>query len=573
MKRALRIIIPFILTLTIILCLVWYLFVYDRGFTRDMLLSCARYCENQGNHSFAAWLYDRAYDHANDNDAVAIELAEQYKSIGNYTKAEYTLSNAISDGGGLDLYIALCKTYVEQDKLLDAVNMLNNITNPEVKAQLERLRPAAPSTATEPGFYNQYISVSIEAKTGKLYVTTNGEYPSLDKNAYTAPITLSDGENTITAIAVADNGLVSPVSVFGYNVGGVVEKVVFSDKDIEATIREALNVDKKKELLTSDLWKIKELALPKSPKSFADLKYLVFLEKLTITKGPTKQLQCLSSLTNLKDLTISGVSLNQDELKAIAALPKLESLKLNKCSISNITAISAAKNLVSLNLNNNSISNISALSELTKLEELNLANNAIVDLKPLSTLVSLKTLNIHTNAVSSLAPLSSLSNLNWLDAGTNSIKKLGEMKKLTELEYLNLESNKLETVKELAGCAKITDLNLSNNKLASINPLITLPKLMYLDASYNKIPKLPTWDKKAALVSIDCSYNELKSLTPLSGLKNLNNVFADYNKSLKLIDGLEKCPNLIQVNVFGTKVTKVSKLTKQSIIVNYNPVK
>ncbi len=573
MKKILRIIIPFILTLTIILCLVWYLFVYDRGFTRDMLLSFARYSEDQGNHNIAAWFYDRAYDQANDNDAVAIELAEQYKSVGNYTKAEYTLSNAISDGGGLDLYIALCKTYVEQDKLLDAVNMLNNITNTDVKTQIERMRPAAPTTTTEPGFYNQYISVSIETKTGKLYVTTNGEYPSLEKNVYAEPITLSDGENTITAIAVADNGLVSPVSVFGYNVGGVVEKVEFSDKDVEAAIRDALNVSKKKELLTSDLWKIKELSLPKAPKSFEDLKHLVFLEKLTITNGPSKQLQNLSGLGNLKELTIGGVALTQDEFRIIAALPKLERLKLYKCSVSNVSAISSAKNLVYLNLNNNSISNISALSELEKLEELYLANNVIVDVTPLSSLTSLKTLDISTNAVSTLAPLTSLSKLTWLDASTNSIKDLGEMKTLTALEYLNLESNKLTTLKQLSGCENITDLNVSNNKLTSINPLTSLPKLMYLDASYNKIPKLPTWKKSVPLVSIDCSYNELKSLNPLSGLKNLNNIFADYNESLKLIDDLATCPNLIQVNVFGTKVTNVSKLTKQSIIVNYNPVK
>ena len=125
MKKTIRILLPVFLVLIIVASSCWYLFVYDREFTRDMLVSFARMSENQGNHGIATWFYNQAYSQAGDNDSVAIELAQQHKKSGNYTKAEYTLSNAIADGGGITLYIELCKIYVEQDKLLDAVNMLN----------------------------------------------------------------------------------------------------------------------------------------------------------------------------------------------------------------------------------------------------------------------------------------------------------------------------------------------------------------------------------------------------------------------------------------------------------------
>ena len=115
MKKGIRILIPILLSLVIIFCTIWYLFVYDRAFTRDMLLSFARYSETQGKHEIATYFYNAAYSQSGNSDSVAIELAQQYKSGGNYTKAEYTLSNAIADGGGVDVYIALCKTYVEQD--------------------------------------------------------------------------------------------------------------------------------------------------------------------------------------------------------------------------------------------------------------------------------------------------------------------------------------------------------------------------------------------------------------------------------------------------------------------------
>ena len=123
MKKAFRIMVPILLALAILLCMGWYLFIYDREFTRDSLLYCARHFDNKGNRALASWFYDRAYDQAGDNDNVAIELANQYKADGNYTQAEATLAQAIEDGGGINLYIALCKTYVEQNKLLDQMLM------------------------------------------------------------------------------------------------------------------------------------------------------------------------------------------------------------------------------------------------------------------------------------------------------------------------------------------------------------------------------------------------------------------------------------------------------------------
>ena len=72
MKKFFRIIIPIILVIAIIACIGWYLFIYDRDFTRDMLLSGARYFDKNGNHALSSWFYDQAYAQASDNDAVAI---------------------------------------------------------------------------------------------------------------------------------------------------------------------------------------------------------------------------------------------------------------------------------------------------------------------------------------------------------------------------------------------------------------------------------------------------------------------------------------------------------------------
>ena len=104
MKNSLKKLVPFTLALLIIASLVWYGFVYDRDFTRDMLLKQARYQSTDGNPRVASLFYNLAYEHSGQDENVAIELANQFKTEGNYTKAEYTLSNAIADGGTADLY-------------------------------------------------------------------------------------------------------------------------------------------------------------------------------------------------------------------------------------------------------------------------------------------------------------------------------------------------------------------------------------------------------------------------------------------------------------------------------------
>ena len=157
MKKAIRIILPLILILAILICTGWYLLIYDRSFTQEMLLYGARHFDSVGKHGISGWFYDIAYRQAGDHASVAIELAEQHKEDGNYTKAEYTLTKAIADGGSIELYIALSKTFVEQDKLLDAVNMLNNVTNPEIKAQLDTLRPQAPICSPDPPEINTML--------------------------------------------------------------------------------------------------------------------------------------------------------------------------------------------------------------------------------------------------------------------------------------------------------------------------------------------------------------------------------------------------------------------------------
>lgn len=578
MKKALRIILPILLTLAILLCIAWYLFIYDREFTRDMLLTGARYCESEGNHTAAAWFYNLAYRQAGNNDDVAIELAQQYKDSGNYTKAEFTLSNAIADGGGADLYVALCKTYVEQDKLLDAVNLLDTVcspdsrVNPTVKEALLAMRPAAPIAHQAPGFYSQYISVTVQADKGTLYTDASGQYPSVHSDAYLAPIVLKDGENTIYAVSVTAEGLVSPLSIFGYTVLGVVEEVVFSDPAVENAVRAALGVTPDKYLLTNDLWSITTFTVPAEATTLADLKYLPFLKELTVYGMPAGQLRNISTLTDLETLCVINTPVYSEELSTIAALPKLQKLTLSGCSLSTISPLQSAKGITYLDISNNTLRNIQPLSAMTGLTEAYLQQNVISDLTALSSLTALKKLDVSYNELDDISPVFSVKSLQKLNFSNNRVSSLSGIEALTALTELSAISNGIADISMLSANTELTHLEVSNNALTDITGLSGLNKLQHLDFSHNKVKELPAFTVESQLITINGSYNLLESLDQLSGLTKLNNVYMDYNEQIKAIEKLAECPLLVLVNVYGTKVTEVKALTDLSIVVNYNPV-
>lgn len=572
MKKFLRIFVPILLALCIIVGIGWYLFVYDRDFTRDMLLHGARHFEDKGELGIASWFYDRAYEQGSGSEEIAIELARQYINNGNYTQAEVTLNRAIRDGAGSQVYIALCKIYVEQDKLMDAVDLLDKVSDPVIKEELSAARPSAPTTLQAPGFYNQYISVSVESDADSLFVNPKGEYPSVRTDFYSAPITLADGENALYAIGVSDTGLVSPLAIFGYTVGGIIEDVVFADTAMEQAIRSQLNISDSKQLLSNDLWDIKEFSVPKEAADYSDLRHMAYLETLSIDHGVSGQLASIAKLTCLRSLSITNTAVSADELALIGQLTKLEKLTLNNCMLTTASGLSSLTDLSYLDLGNNTIRNISDISSLTSLKELYLSRNALQDLSALSACSMLQKLDISYNSVSSVAPLSSLPLLSELNIGYNQISDISALSKLSALTKLLCDHNTIADITALSQLKQLKHLDVSDNQLQDLTPLQEVNSLGYLYFSHNQVRLLPSWSPNSSLVTIDGSYNQISDLTPLAGLKSLNNVFMDYNENIKSITELTKCPLLILVNVYGTKVQDVKALTEQSIIVNYNPL-
>lgn len=570
MKKFMKKLVPFLLVLLILASLVWYCFVYDRTFTRDVLLSQARRFSSTGNQKISSWFYDMAYLHADHDEDVAIELANQYKSEGNYTKAEYTLTNAIANGGTADLYIALCKTYVEQNKLLDAVNMLASIQNGAIRAQLDALRPAAPTAGPEPGFYTEYITVSLDAAGGTVYYSADGEYPSTDDIPYSEPFRLSSGETKILAVAVADNGLVSPLTDVTYTIGGVIEPVTFTDPAIEGAVRSLLGVDEDRVIYSDELWTITAFTVPEGAETFDDLTMLSYVQKLTFPEYKFHTIHFLSSLTQLEELDLTGCRFSPDELSILADLPKLKRLVLADCGLSTLSGLEGADALEILDLSDNAIRNLEPLSAMVTLRSIDLSRNALTNLNALSGLQNLEQLNVAHNSLSSLAPIATCVKLAWLNVGGNSLTSLGGIDNLAALTHLYADHNALTDVSILGSCTSLIELDIANNAVTDIRDLKELTGLEMLDFSHNQVTAIPKWPEGSMLRTIDGSSNALKDISSLKNLMELSHIYMDYNE-IGDISALASCYKLVMVNVYGNPVSGMDALTERDIIVNYTP--
>lgn len=572
MKRALKVIVPILLAAAVVFSIGWYFLKYDPDLTRDMLVSHARILENQGNHTLATWFYKLAYQQSGNDETIALELAEQYRAMGNYTKAEYTLSNAIADGGSVELYIALCNVYVEQDKLLDAVTMLDSVADDHIKSQLDELRPQAPEASHEPGHYNQYISVAFTVPEGTICVTADERYPSNKDTTYNSLISLPAGETVIHALTIGQNGLVSPLSIVSYTIAGVIEEVVIDDPAMDQAIRQQLQVDEDHVLYTNELWTVTSLTVPNGAKSLSDLSKLPFLQRLTIQDQEFDSLSSLSALSSLEELVISDTTLSEPDLQVIGNLPKLKVLAMTRCNLSGITPLANAVDLTKLDLSANTIGDLTALEAMTKLTYLNLNHNAVTDLSALAKLTKLEQLDLSYNSVTDTAPLASCVALKSLNLSGNSLTGVAGLDQLAELQTLSLAFNTLTDVSLLAANTALTELDISNNEITDITMLNTLTQLTSLNFSYNQVTKLPEFGMDSILVTIKGSRNKLTSLDELAGLERLNNVMMDFNEELESVNALAGCYALVEVSVYGTKVREVDALTDMGVIVNYKPI-
>ncbi len=552
MKYILKIFLIVLLVVAIIGGACWFFLVQRPDLTMSVFAHWGDYFYDAGRYNRAVSLYETACKLSPNNANLPVRLAQAYINSGNYTKAEYTLVSAITNNPeSVQLYVALSKTYIEQDKILDAEQMLDRITSADVKAQIDALRPNVPVLSPESGYYSEYIDVAVTATGGTAYLAVNQDYPSIETDAYEAPVTLEAGDSKVVVVTVAENGLVSDAVYGGYTIGSVVEEVTLSDSALDSYVRELLGKSASDTIMSDELWELEELTLPESVQDISDLTRFAGLTSLTIQNATGLDLSVLPQLTTLQSLDLSGTTLPTSTLDAIGTLPELKKLVLQSCAVTAINPLVGLSNLEYLDLTNNSVSDLTAITALEHLKDLYLTNNPVKSITYLNSCLELERLHIENCGVSRLSSL----------AGN------------TSLQELYASNNEISDISVLSDCVSLSVLDISDNQIKDVSVIANLPELTYFLASHNQIESLPTFDTaNCKLVRINVNNNQLTDLSPLKGLPALNYIFADYNQ-ISDISGLEDCPLLTQLNLFDNPVNEEQVKALQEIgrIVNYTP--
>lgn len=565
MKKALIILI----ILAVIVCGIFSLFYFV--WTPQNMKSWGDDAIADGRLDKAVSWYERAVKADPMNVDYVLALVDANVLSQNYTQAERNLMQAIERNPNASLYAKLSSVYVLQDKLSDAQKMLDGISDPSIRSTLDSLRPSAPEVTPEGGMeYNELISVTI-ASEYQVYYSLDDTFPSTFTAPYESPIALEPGTTRLQAIAVSQDGLVSPLIDTSYLLVGVVQEIQFVSSEFETMIRGMLYLSSIDPIMTDALWQITELEIPEYITDYTDLQYFEELKSLRINNSAVEDYSFLSHLGNLEILDVSGSLISEDTLKYISLLPNLKELNLSNCGCTDISALSAATNLVSLDLSSNSVQDITCLEGLENLQILNLESNAITLLDSLGRMAALTELNIAKNNLSSLDPLVSSVGLVKLVADDNKLMDISVLQEMTNLSHFTAANNHIADASYLSACTKMSYLVLANNRLSSIDAIADMPELMYLDISNNSIAALPELGKMEQLQYFYASHNLLADISCLAEQPLLAYVNVDYNPELVEIDFLTTCPMIVKVDIFGTMAYDIQGLLDMSVIVNYDP--
>jgi hypothetical protein len=489
-----------------------------------------------GDLARAAGLYARILERTPRDEPLRLFVCDLYREAGNFSRAEYTLQSVLSESySTAALYKKLSALFAEQDKLYDAVDLLNNIANSAIRASVDAARPAPPEFSHLSGVYEERIDVSLTAGEGcAIYVSLAGDFPSVRDGHYTEHLPIGPGATSLIAAAVSAEGLVSDWATAEYQLNNINDPVTFADTAVETAIRHAIGKPSG-QIFTSELWGVETLVFDQTAADYQtldDLRYCTALRTIRLLGlHGSCDISAVFSLEELRVVSFDSMGVDSFNLKGIDALKKLTELYLPNNRIGAVTPLTGMISLTALDLSSNSVLDLSPLSGLTALRTLRLSQNAVSGVSPLSQLTAITSLDLDRNRIRSLSGLENMDRLQSLDVSYNhDLSSLDEIAGLTALSGLYASNCGIRSVPALS--PSLADIDLSSNGIKDIGGLSGLRSLRTLDVSKNGIERLPSPIGFSALQTINVEDNELTSLTPLKG-----------------------CPSLRKIHAFGNTIT------------------
>ncbi|CAF2155844.1 unnamed protein product [Rotaria magnacalcarata] len=195
----------------------------------------------------------------------------------------------------------------------------------------------------------------------------------------------------------------------------------------------------------------------------------------------------LSNLQRLHTLSIINTPINKMTEK-LGTLQKLESLALDKCSLSQLPNLRTLQKLESLALDKCSLSQLPNLSGLSKLIRLSLPNNR---LSKLEGLIEIRSLSLYKNLFTKIPTLVVPESLGRLDMNFNPVMDMSIVTSFTNLTELRLSETKISVIPpEIHELERLSFLDLAHTQINRIpRTILAMPSLQYLVVQRNAFPQ------------------------------------------------------------------------------------
>jgi Leucine-rich repeat (LRR) protein len=492
-----------------------------------------------------------------------LKIIDLYIQTNNYSRAEYLLFHgSLERAGQIELYRQMSYVFIKQDKLHEAVNLINDRGNPNIRAALIAERPPAPIFYPPPGDYREALTISVTVPEGYIcYLSLVGEVPMLSE-IYTGPINLPQGITEIRAVTVSPEGLASDWALVKYRLDDVIEPVIFEDAQIERIAREIL--DMPEGIIISDrLQTITELIIPEplDYKTLNDLRHFSRLEALKLVgNGTSADISALSYLSRLNVLSLTHFGIDSFSLESVGEVDWLEHLDLSDNNIVLLEPLRYITGLKTLVLNTNNILDLTPLEGLVSLQRLRLNQNAVESTRPLSNVTGLLELDLSENLVSSLIGLASMQSLLSLNLSNNSVesREIAHLAGLSSLRVLDLSANRsLSRLEALGSLDRLESLSANNCAITDLDGLDGLVSLNFLSVNSNLLESLEGIEGAASLKTLWANRNEITTLQHISQLGQLEDLHIEHNK-LPNLSRIRELPSIKRIYAFGNPITQTT---------------
>ena len=265
----------------------------------------------------------------------------------------------------------------------------------------------------------------------------------------------------------------------GNEVNGEDEAVIFSDPNIEQTVREEIGKPVG-DIYNADLMDLTELSIrDKGVSNLSGLERCTNLSKLILNQNNISDLSPLSSLAKLETLMMPGNQIS--DITPLTSLESLKNLVLSQNQLRDLTPLTELKNLTSLAMESNNISDISVLSDMPWLTHVMLDDNNISDITPLEGMDNLTSLTMMMNQVEDLSPLSGKTELRTLYMSFNRITDISPLEGMLNLEALSVNAKgdgpTFSDISAVSTMEKLREFQAMNQDIEDITPLMELAAL------------------------------------------------------------------------------------------------